>query len=277
VTRKKKILLGFVAALLLLVAIFYALTAGPPPSPILPKPNGYDDFIAAVRVAGSPLIYKTNGPMTDFAADIESNRHALDLARAGLGKKCQAIEPDDPRGTNWNTGAGLPVLAGFKSICGLLTEEARVAGETNAATAMGICVEDVRFAHEIARGGPVINHLVGFACQSIALREAARYVPRMSPAECVNAARAFRGIERDAATWDEVVAGERAWFDQRAGFRDKLFRFILRKSLDASISKAQSKLAASAAQLKAFIATLDAQAREKDAAPLPPAPGKLSP
>jgi hypothetical protein len=257
VPPKIKIVVGAVVALLFAGAMIYVFNFGPPPPLSLPNPNGYEDFIAAARSAGKPLIFETNAPTADLAADVAANRRALDLARAGLAKKCQAFELDESVGTNW-----MQVLAGFKSVCGLFTEEARVAGETNAAAGMAGCLEAVRFAREIARRGPLINHLVGIACQQIALKEAARNVSRMSPAEGAEAARRFRQIERDAATWDEVLAGERTYFNRHAGFGDKLARFIMRTFLGASINQARAKLDTSAARLKAFIATLDACAKD---------------
>ena len=252
-----KIVVGTLVVLVFAGAIIYAFKGGPSPRPKLPNPNGYEDFIAAARLTGKPLIFETNGPIADFAANVAANRRALDLARAGLGKKCEAFEMDDPGGTNW-----LPALAGFKSICGLFTEDARVAGETNAAAGMADCLDAVRFSREIARGGPLINHLVGIACQQIALTEAARHAARMSPAECVEAARSFRQVERDAATWDEVLAGERAYFNRHAGSRDQLARMVMWKSLDASFKSARAKFDASTARLKTFIARLDARARD---------------
>jgi hypothetical protein len=255
VPRKIKIVTGAVVVLLFAGAIFYVFNPGPLPAPSLPNPNGYEDFIAAARLAGRPLILDTNAPTADLAAEVAGNRRVLDLARAGLAKKCQAFELDEWDGTNW-----MQVLAGFKSVCGLLTEEARVAGETNAAAGVAVCIEAVRFSREIARGASLINHLVGLACQQIALKEAARNVSRMSPAECAEAARNFRQIERDAATWDEVLAGERVYFNRHAGFHDKLARIVLHSYIDASIIKSRASFDAGAARLKAFSATLDERA-----------------
>jgi hypothetical protein len=264
VTRKIKIV---AVACAIAGAFFFALSTGAPPRPRLPIPNGYDDFLAAARSARAPLMLTgfnvTNFAVAELAVDVASNRYALDLVRSGLAKKCQTWQPDDPRDV-------FQAIGGFKSLCWLFIERSRVAGETNAAAAMGDCLEAARFESAFAQGGPVISRLVECACQTAVLREAAIYVPRMSPEQSVAAARGFRNIQRDAATWDEIVATDRSWSrgwsKWRTSFHETLAGLLEGKSRAASMAGARARHDAAAAQLTAFIATLDARARDGDLA-----------
>ena len=177
------------------------------------------------------------------------------MVRTGLGKKCRVWQPDGEA----------QALSGFRALGWLFIERARVEGETNAAAALEVCVEAFRFDEEFARGGPVINHLVGWGCQMVVLREAAKYVPRTSPGECPRIVRSLRKIEQDAATWEKIVTDEQLWWDTRAGLREKIVRIVDRKSVDAVMAKSKAVRDRAAAGFKAFIATLDARAREVDA------------
>src|SRR6478672_6839818 len=87
---------GFFGLLVAGLAIAFIVIPRHPPGPVVPVPNGYDDFVQAGRQAVDHRAL-TFGEAEDaeLRQIVNDNRSALDLARHGLARQCKV--PTDYR------------------------------------------------------------------------------------------------------------------------------------------------------------------------------------
>jgi hypothetical protein len=198
--------LGLVLAVVALLVV--TLARGPAPTP-LPKPNGYDDFLAAgAAVIGSPGDYGTLDP--DALRELVlTNAECLRLLRVGLTRPC-ALPAEAAMA---NTAGMMNDLAGMKRLVQLLAAEGRLRElEHQPAQAAQSYVDAIRFGNEVSRGGFLITHLVGIACEAIGRAGLAKLVPTLDPKDARQIVAELEKVEQSRVTWDEVLKGEKRYF-----------------------------------------------------------------
>jgi len=204
--RPRKLLLF--CCVLLVVAGFVLLLVKPggaPPSPPLPNPNGYDDFLkAAALLTGDVANYRTLEP-EELRTLVSSNSESLRLVSLGLSRQCSV--PTDAVITNFN--GTIPDLSELKSLARLLAADEQLAELQNRrGEAAQKCVNAVRFGNGISRGGMLIHRLVGIACETMGLRPLVKLVPSLTCNEARPLVLELEAMDRDRVTWEEIRQNE---------------------------------------------------------------------
>ena|SRR5437867_4730517 len=234
-----------------------------PPEPPLPSPNGYDDFLRAkdsFRV--QPAEFK-NSTSAELRAYVATNSEALKFIRVGLARECRVpLEYTQGFMTNHLTD-----LATFKALTRLLVSEGNLAeaeGRTN--DAARIYLETIRFSHEIVRGGLMIDSLVSFACEAIAMEPLNKIVPRLDAPTCREMILLLRKIERESESVEEVRKRERLWADQTSPVPRplRMVQMIIQtrtlNPLKAALQKAEQKAAVIQRRRRVLLVELAARA-----------------
>jgi hypothetical protein len=200
--------LALVVVLAALALLVVNLGRAPAPTP-LPSPNGYDDFLkAGAAVTGSPGDYGTLDHEA-LRTLVAANAEPLRLLRLGLTRQC-ALPAEAAMA---NSAGMLNDLAGMKRLVQLLAAEGRLRELDNQpAEAAQSCVDAIRFGNEVSRGGFLITHLVGVACEAIGRAGLAKSVPALSPREARPIVTELETVEKTRVTFDEVLRGERRYF-----------------------------------------------------------------
>jgi len=207
--RRRRWLVGVGAVAAASVVAWLGLTLAPAPAPApLPSPNGYDDLLKA-GAAASPNVsdygFMSNAALRQL---VSTNAEALRLLRVGLGRKCAV-----PPATLTNSGAMLTELAGMKRLAQLLVAEAQVhTADNQPAAAADSALDSMRLGNQISRGGPLIHHLVGIACEAIGRGSLLKVLPELTPAESRRVLSALQEIDRTRVSFEEVARNERAYF-----------------------------------------------------------------
>jgi len=213
-TRARKLLLGFIVAIVFaFVLIFTCTLAKPAAPPPLPNPNGYDDFVKAAQASGlaSDIYEATN--RDQLRPVIAAYAQELELLRVGLGHECRV--PVSAYLTN--AGAAIQELPRFKWLAQLLNAEGRLAeleGRTNDAIASHL--DTIRFGNQISRGGFMLHRLVGLACEAIGNAPLVKLSPQLTPEQCRRLVSELETIDARQVAWAETRQNERAYM--RAAF-----------------------------------------------------------
>jgi hypothetical protein len=196
-----------------------------PPSPPLPTPNGYDDFLKAAEIAVPEG--RAFGQLDDdeLRNVVNQNHSTLDLVHRGLKREC-CVPIHYQRGyldTNMN------VMAKFKAVSRIFLAEGTLAerqGRTN--DAARTYLEGIRFGQEFCRGGLVIDRLVGAACEAINFAPLSNLVQNLDARTCRDVAQGLETMEAKREPWASTLIGERMFFRKTASLRDNLFGTVYR-------------------------------------------------
>jgi hypothetical protein len=195
------------AAVAVLVALPpFTLGRSPARPPLLPNPNGYDDFVKA----GEAVLGYVSDCLTldhdSLAALVSTNAEPLRLLRLGLTRQC--VMPMDTALTN--AAGGMNQLARMKRLVQLLAAEGRLRQvENQPSDAARSYVDAMRFGNEMSRGGFIITCLVGIASEAIGYAPLAKLVPKLNPNEARAVSKDLDKLDAGRITWAEVKQGER--------------------------------------------------------------------
>jgi len=200
-------LVGLVIGVMIVLVIVVAAGMHVPAHPPLPKPNGYDDFVAAGEAV--------SGQVPDFRALdydqledlISANAQSLRLLRIGLARQCRA--PIEAALTNV---AELPTeLSAMKRLAQLLAAEGRLRELDNRpGDAARSYTDAIRLGNEMSRGGLLITRLVGIACEAIGYQALANLAPKLSRDSDRVLVAQLEEIDAHRVTWAEVVQSEKS-------------------------------------------------------------------
>lgn len=267
------------AAVLVGVAVLALLWPGskPRPVPVLPNPNGYDDFLQAASLAVSHRHLRF-GEATDEELQelLLDNEAALLLVRRGCTRPSRVTVNYQLSAAAY-TAQHMPVLAQFKKIALAFRAEGELAerkGNTNAAARAYL--DGLRFGQELCRGGLIIDRMVGTACEGIVLEQLSSLVPDLDGQTALDLAQSLREMiaarEPIQATWDT----ERRWAMQVGSLRERITsriaHIVQRKSLETVRQKTESKINEMQAREQDLLQQLLERARaagQGDARPAP--------
>jgi hypothetical protein len=165
------------------------------PTPVMPKPNGYDYFIraGAAYVEDSkgvdeltdrhdPVPGKTKQyPIAAKEAWLRQNAKAFQFLREGL--KYPALH------SPVRSGDSSIKYGKFRDLARALMVESHVrAARGDWPGAAGSALDSLEFAYDLQRGGPLIAGLVGNAVQAISLREMYHISPHLNASAARQAA-----------------------------------------------------------------------------------------
>jgi len=255
-----------IAVGIVLVVVLVALLAipGPQPEPPLPSPNGYDDFIkATTQLSGNTPDWQSMAGEEQHAAlerFIASNEVVLATVRVGLSKECRMVP-----WVNATNNTHLNGLAMTKVIAQTFAAASRLAlieGRTNEAAAFA--VDCIRYGNESARGGVLIDGLVGIAIKNIGLSGLKAAMDGIELETTRKALSEVAAVQAHTESADEIIKRERQWAQRGRfgpiGIIGQLVQPILNRAayakwrqkaskIDSDLSRAQIQLAAHAYEL----------------------------
>ena len=223
----RRIILGL-ALVLVAAGVLLLWPSRTPVAESVPSPNGYDDFLKAAGFL-SPTTFEfrdlAEGELRDM---VTQNRAALKLLRSALERECR-VPVEFSR--NY-IDKHFPELPGLKRLASALVAEGRVAELDQRTNEAARCYLDaIRLGHEAARGGMMIDHLVGVACEAMGSSKLTKIVPALTAKECRAAIATLESIENKRESPDETLRIERAWC-RSEGMQQRINSMINHKSLD---------------------------------------------
>ena len=194
------------ALLVLTGAIAYQFIGFERNLPLLPVPNGNDDFVKAQNLlVGNPADFK-RGSIEDLRKHLDENAEALKLVRAGLAKQCRVPIVFS---TNY---LNLRSLGDVKRMARLLEAEGQLAElERRTNDAARIYLEIIRFGKESCRGGLLMDRLVGIACESIGVSSLQRIAGALNSKTSRSLSKQLDEVKVRQEAVADVVRSEAEW------------------------------------------------------------------
>jgi len=198
--KRVRLFLFLIFAIMVLAIAAPWLVNSPPPValPPLPDPNGYDDFIQAGKMRIGELDDLRTATEDELRSYVMTNTASLKLMRVGLRRECRV--PLDFRLTNATTG----IHATLKLLVVLLAAEGRFAElEKRPADAAVSYADAVTFGSRIAKGGTMIDHLVGVGCQAIGGDSLGKIADKLTQEQLLAFASRVEEADISGMSWDE--------------------------------------------------------------------------
>ena len=263
---KKRLFIAVAGLLALVLLLVVVVTPKLEPDPPLPVPNGYDDFVkAAAMIDRSPPDWwsmKGNELHEALTALASTNQAAIELVRVGLTKECRMAPWDDSNGA----GQRMNDLAASKALAQAMNATSKLAlmeGRTNEAAALA--ADCIQYGTKFARGGVLIDQLVGVANNNIGLRALKDALPGMTAQQAREVITHLEEVVAQSEPYEVIITRERRWarlgrFGQQGLFSRLLYPILTRKALskarpkflqrDTDILRMQIQLAAHAFALE---------------------------
>jgi hypothetical protein len=208
---------AFVTALMLAWLVWpESKSASAPP---LPSPNGYDDFMKAGRLLASISFDHTKMLADELRAYVGTNQEPRRLVRLGLERECQVPTEDSTAYIQ----SHLPALSSVKALAQLLSAEGRLAeAEERYDAAAKIHLEVIHFGQAAARGGLIIDKLVGVAIENIGLTGLERMFSHLNAESGRATLRALEELDARADSAAEYLRRDREWARKAYGWRGRI-------------------------------------------------------
>ena len=233
-----------------------------PPLAPLPNPNGYADLVkAGTMLANETDIFnKTN--MAQVRKIVATNAAALAIARAALSNQCR-VPVQFTAAFNSNHGSDLALV---RFLSRAFIAEGRLAEmENRPADAARSYLDSIHLANEVARGGLLIDEVVGIAIEQYGRDHLQKLLLHLDARTSRETAAALEVLDAQKPTWSDVIRQEDVW--SRAafhGWRYKFLRWKERKSNAAADARIGQKLDADEQEMRHLIIALAARAYELD-------------
>ena len=190
-------------------------THAPPPRHALPKPNGYDDFVAATRllvdekklnIPSKGSAYGSTASIAQKRASAVANRAALARLRAGF--TYDYMEPPLPPTFDYHT----PHYAPYRQLARQLAVEADLkAAAGDWSGALQSRIDAIRLGMEVPKGAIMIGMLVGRACTAIGVNRAWPLVDRLNANQALQAAAELAEIQTHRQPFVKTLDEEERW------------------------------------------------------------------
>jgi hypothetical protein len=267
--KRKWLIIFFVlipGALILSVAVplIFQTLQPLPPVPPLPNPNGYDDLVKAGEMISTDIGNFEKMNLAELQYLVAANAGALSLARAGLSNQCRATTQFT---TNYmDLDHHFVELSAIKNLARALVAEGKLAEmENHPGAAAKFYLEAFHLGNESARGGLLIDQLVGTAGEALGTRSLAVMVGQLDAPSCRETAAALETLDSQRQTWNEVMQQEAAWSRRTyPGLRDRFQAMMMANSLKKVFEKAGEKFAAQQLKTRQLIVQLAAHGYELD-------------
>lgn len=178
----------------------------------LPSPNGYDDFVRAGKLLGSTTLDYSKLSRDELKACISTNHEALRLVRLGLTRECRKpLEySKEYLQQHWGERSDIARLAQLISAEGRLAElEARYGD------AARIHLDNLRLGELSARGGMILEKIVGVAIERIGMFGIERVADHLSNTEAKESLSRLKALDERSQSTAEFIERDRL-FTRRA-------------------------------------------------------------
>ena len=233
-----------------------------PPVAPLPNPNGYEDLVKE----GKMLAYNTGSYDWKNADEVRkvvsANAAALAIARTALSNQCHVpVQFTATFNSNHVSDVAWMKILGRAFIAeGQLAEI-----ENRPNDAAKSYLDAIHLANESARGGLLLDLIVGEVIEEFGVTHLQQLAPRLDTKTCRVAAVTLEALDAQRPTRDEVMQQERAWsYRTFFGWRNELARLINRYKLKQTFEKVDSHLKERHLATRRLILDLAARAYELD-------------
>jgi hypothetical protein len=200
-------------SVVILVALAFFVWRTPQAAP-LPNPNGYDDFLRAGKMVTGIVGDYPDLDREALRALMETNEEPLRVLRLGLSRHCAV--PIEAAITN--AGTMLSDLVSFKRLGQLLAAEGRMRVLDNRpADAAYSYIDTIHLGCEMSHGGPIINRLVGIACEAVGRSALVKLAPQLSCEQTRPLVQELEQINSNEISWDEVLRNEHRYVRAQLG------------------------------------------------------------
>ena len=233
-----------------------------PPATPLPNPNGYENLVKAGVMLANDTGDFTETNAAQVRKIVSINAAALSLARAGLSNQCRVpVQYSEFFNSNHVSD-----LAPIKFLARAFIAEGRLAEmENRPADAAKSYLDTFHLGSEAARGGLLIDGLVGIAIEEIGRDHLQKLVPHLDAIVCRATADALEVLDSNKQSWDELMQQESAWSHAAFhGWRYELARLREHKSVTPAMAATRRKLNAQEQKTRGLIIVLAARAYELD-------------
>jgi hypothetical protein len=193
-----------------------------------------------------------------LSALVELNTNALELARTGLMEECR-VPVQFSQGYMSNH---VTELGALKRITLALVAEGRLAEiEDRPGDAAKSYVDVVHLGTESARGGILIDALVGTAIEALGTSRFQKLGNQFDAKNCRETAAALEALDLQRQPWADVLDQERTW-SRRAfpGFRERLAALFMSSSVKLANQKTAEKFKAQQLTTRRLMVDLAARA-----------------
>ncbi len=274
---RSRLLLVFILAFPFLVffGCFVFITDQLPAWPPLPPQNGYDDLVKAGNMVSSETVDYQEMAEPRLVQLVSQNAAALSIARAALSNAC--VVPVQ-FSTNY-MDAHLEQLSNLKRLGIAFAAGGKLQEmENHSNEAVRSYLEMVRLANASARGGVLIDQLVGIAIEAMATSRLQNILPQLDAASSHEAAMELETLDAQRQTWSQVMQQEQDWsYRAFPGLRYDLERILARRINASAIQAAERKFNAHILKTRQLMIDLAARAYELDKGKPPARVADLAP
>jgi hypothetical protein len=262
-TRNRLIVLFIFGFPFMVLFGFLASQIVAPLAPIqpLPNPNGYDDFVKAAEMVSTNSWNYDSATLEQLRETTETNAAALALARAGLSNGCRV-----PLQFTLKASDNLQQLIGFRTLALAFAAEGKLAElENHPANAAQSYLDTIHLGNESARGGRLVEAMIGTAIESSGTSHLTNLVDRLDAKSCRETAATLEILDAQRQTWDEIMQQENDWSRRTfPGVKYEYVRLIEHKSLRAVHAAAERTFKQQQVRTRQLIIALAARAYELD-------------
>jgi hypothetical protein len=206
--------------------------------PPMPNPNGYDDLMAAAKMLAPDVGTYSTSNLDEIQSVVSIDAPALELARAGLQKKCRVPLDYNPAGTAFTVR-----LMAMKYLARGFAAEGDLAEiQGHPEQAVKSYWDMIRLANEASRGGALIDELVGIAIEREGTDELRKLRPQLDAETCRETAAALESLDAQRQTWNDVMWQEHYWSHRTfPGIGNQIMRIVQYDSLKKVYSASERK------------------------------------
>jgi hypothetical protein len=233
-----------------------------PPVAPLPNPNGYDDLVNAGKTLPNVGSGYDKMNQQQLQKAVSANATVVALARAALSNQC--LVP--VQYTESYISNHLDDLTSLKQLARAFAAEGRLAEMENRTNdAIKAYLDTIHFANESARGGVLIDGLVGIAIESIGVSHLTNLVGHLDAKSCRETAAALETLDAQRQTWDEVMRQEHDWSGRTFNsLRDKIFWPLLAKMAERAYAKPEINFKKQQTETRQLLIALATRSYELD-------------
>ena len=271
------ILVPGAAILTIVIPLIFQMLQPLPPIPPLPNPNGYGDLVKAGEMTSADTGNFEKMSRAELQNLVATNERALSLARAGLSNNCRVTTQFTK--TYLDTDHHFVELSAIKNLSLALVAKGKLAEMENHPRAAATCyLETFQLGNESARGGILIDQLVGTAGEAIGTRSLAKIAETLDAQSCREIAGTLETLDAQRQTWAEVMQQEHAWSLRTFNtLKDKISRQLVAKATEATYQKPAQNFAGQQTKTQQLIVQFAARAYELDKGHRPANLAELTP
>jgi hypothetical protein len=241
--------------------IFNAARPLPPIQP-LPNPNGYNDLVKAGEMADNHTGDWNEMSLEELRRLVAQNANALQLTRDGLQRDC--VVP--LQFSESYMSRHLSELSGCKKLAQAFAAEGRLADmENRPSDAAKSYLDAISLGNKSARGGILIDQLVGIAIKAIGTSHLQKLVDQLDAKSCRETAATLETLDAQGQTLNEAIEQDVAWSRRSlTGLSHRIYRLFLAKRIRIVVQAAEQRHKKQQSKTRQLIIDLAARAYELD-------------